>query len=131
MRIFPKLVVRDKDENTLDIEITEQEDGARRVTLKDGKPLPRNISTWFEISYDFKNSSDPFFETYSVQKGDHFTYQFPSNILYDKKADCCKRYQWRKLSLERHPSMQRGYMDVEITAKKCRPELSRHGRSRW
>lgn len=114
---FPKLVVRDKDENTLDIEITEQEDGARRVTLKDGKPLPRNISTWFEISYDFKNSSDPFFETYSVQKGDHFTYQFPSNILYDKKQTVVKDINGGEAVIGTASINAEGYMDVEITAE--------------
>ena len=114
---FPKLVVRDKDENTLDIEITEQEDGARRVTLKDGKPLPRNISTWFEISYDFKNSSDPFFETYSVQKGDHFTYQFPSNILYDKKQTVVKDIHGGEAVIGTASINAEGYMDVEITAE--------------
>ena len=111
---FPKLVVRDKDENTLDIEITEQEDGARRVTLKDGKPLPRNISTWFEISYDFKNSSDPFFETYSV---DHFTYQFPSNILYDKKQTVVKDINGGEAVIGTASINAEGYMDVEITAE--------------
>lgn len=114
---FPKLVVRDKNENTLDIEITEQEDGARRVTLKDGKPLPRNISTWFEISYDFKNSPDPFFETYSVQKGDHFTYQFPSNILYDKKQTVVKDINGGEAVIGTASINAEGYMDVEITAE--------------
>ncbi|MFR2693455.1 MAG: hypothetical protein ACLTBV_24480 [Enterocloster bolteae] len=114
---FPKLVVRDKNENTLDIEITEQEDGARRVTLKDGKPLPRNISTWFEISYDFKNSPDPFFENLQCTEGDHFTYQFPSNILYDKKQTVVKDINGGEAVIGTASINAEGYMDVEITAE--------------
>ena len=80
---YPKLTVCDKNNQELEVTETTGDDGITRITLKDGKPLPRDIKTWFEISYAMENSGDTSLADYLVKAGDSFTYRFPANILYD------------------------------------------------
>ena len=80
---YPKLTVCDKNNQELDVVETSGEDGITRITLKDGTPLPRDIKTWFEISYAMENSGDSSLAEYLVKAGDRFTYRYPANILYD------------------------------------------------
>lgn len=80
---YPILTVCDKNNQELDILETTDENGVTRITLADGKPLPRDIRTWFEISYAMENGADSSLKDYIVKAGDCFVYKFPANILYD------------------------------------------------
>ena len=80
---YPKLTVCDKNNQELDVLETLGDDGITRITRKDGTPLPRDIKTWFEISYAMENSGDFSLAEYMVKAGDSFTYRYPANILYD------------------------------------------------
>ena len=70
---MPGLDFVDTDGAPLEVLITD-----KTVTLPDGKPLPRNVQFRFELSYGLENSDDWEIRDYQVQKGDTFTYKYPS-----------------------------------------------------
>lgn len=83
---YPKLSVRDKNNKTLDV-VEIDDNGITKIMLKGengvNKPLPRDIKTRFGIAYAMKNSTDQTLKEHYVKAGDTFTYQFPSNIIYE------------------------------------------------
>ena len=88
----PKLIIKDKSGTVIDTAEVD-EDGVTKIyqNQKDEEgnylPLPRELTTSFQITYGMENSSDPELKGYAVKKGDRFVYQLPDNIIYDTKTD--------------------------------------------